>query len=262
MTFKEFKSIPFVKGVSWILLLGFGAILTLSSIRYKKSSYTSGLYIVIDNASPQSLITEADIHETLMSFNPEMVSEVALEVLNLNFLEHYLEMNPYVESSNVYLDAQNGLHINVVQRKPIIRVEDPYEAGYYLDSKGVQMPLSKHYSVRLPIVTGRLDPYIEEFLDYDDHNLRYVFEMARLIEGDDFMANLVEQIHFSGENELTIVPKVGPNQIVWGESGIRNEKKLKKLKAFYKEALSKKGWMLYSTINLKFKDQIVCTRRG
>jgi len=36
------------------------------------------------------------------------------------------------------------------------------------------------------------------------------------------------------------------------------EEKFKKLKLFYKEVLPKKGWNTYSSINLKYKNQIVC----
>jgi cell division protein FtsQ len=39
------------------------------------------------------------------------------------------------------------------------------------------------------------------------------------------------------------------------------EIKFEKLMLFYKEGLSRVGWDKYSTINLKYKNQIVCTKK-
>ena len=39
------------------------------------------------------------------------------------------------------------------------------------------------------------------------------------------------------------------------------ENKLAKLEVFYKEAMMKSGWEKYKIINLKFKNQVVCTKK-
>ena len=38
------------------------------------------------------------------------------------------------------------------------------------------------------------------------------------------------------------------------------EIKFKKLELFYKNILPTKGWNYYESVNLKFKNQIVCTK--
>ena len=59
--------------------------------------------------------------------------------------------------------------------------------------------------------------------------------------------------------DFELVPKVGNHKIVFG--GIDNlESKFEKLMIFYKKGLSKTGWNEYSEINLKFKNQVVCTK--
>ena len=53
---------------------------------------------------------------------------------------------------------------------------------------------------------------------------------------------------------------VGNHKIVFG--GVENlESKFEKLMFFYKKGLNKTGWNEYSEINLKYKDQVVCTKR-
>ena len=39
------------------------------------------------------------------------------------------------------------------------------------------------------------------------------------------------------------------------------EEKLANLKLFYEQAIPKVGWEKYSMINLKYKNQIVCTKK-
>ena len=39
------------------------------------------------------------------------------------------------------------------------------------------------------------------------------------------------------------------------------EEKLDNLRLFYEKAIPKVGWEKYSIISLKYKDQIVCTKR-
>jgi cell division protein FtsQ len=52
---------------------------------------------------------------------------------------------------------------------------------------------------------------------------------------------------------------VGNHKIILGDCSDL-EQKFKKLFAFYKDGLNKIGWNTYKTINLKYKNQVVCTR--
>ena len=53
---------------------------------------------------------------------------------------------------------------------------------------------------------------------------------------------------------------MGSHKIILG-SAHDLEKKFEKLKVFYRKGLEKVGWDRYQTINLKFENQVVCTKR-
>ena len=56
-----------------------------------------------------------------------------------------------------------------------------------------------------------------------------------------------------------MVPRIGPHIIILGS--IDNyEAKFEKLWLFYTEGLKNVGWNQYLKINLKYKDQIVCSK--
>lgn len=60
--------------------------------------------------------------------------------------------------------------------------------------------------------------------------------------------------------EVELIPRVGRFRIVLGSLD-DFEEKLNKLRLFYDQAIPKVGWDKYSVIDLKYKNQIVCTKK-
>ena len=59
---------------------------------------------------------------------------------------------------------------------------------------------------------------------------------------------------------MELIPRVGKQTILLG-SVEDYETKFDNLMRVYKDVFSKTGWTMYDTVSLKFKDQVVCTRR-
>ena len=60
--------------------------------------------------------------------------------------------------------------------------------------------------------------------------------------------------------EFELVPEFGSHIIVLGDLSDL-DKKLRKLNAFYQQALLEEGLNKYKTINLKFDNQVVCVKK-
>jgi cell division protein FtsQ len=54
---------------------------------------------------------------------------------------------------------------------------------------------------------------------------------------------------------------VGNHRILLGQIEYYREN-LEKLKLFYEKGLNQMGWNQYSIINLKYKNQVVCTKNN
>jgi cell division protein FtsQ len=134
------------------------------------------------------------------------------------------------------------------------------------------LPLSENYIARVPIATGLIsDAYsisknlIPGKLDWDeaDQNLttlQKLYLMARYLEYNDFFRAQVDQIYVNKEREIEIIPKVGDHLILFG--GVNNlEEKFDKLMAFYREGLRTNGWSKYSILNIKYKNQVICSNK-
>jgi cell division protein FtsQ len=87
-----------------------------------------------------------------------------------------------------------------------------------------------------------------------------LFKIATYVDKDAFWKAQIEQIFVTAESEYLLIPKIGDHTIVFGTAE-NMEEKFEKLLLFYKEGLSRVGWEQYKSINVKFKNQVVCTKK-
>jgi cell division protein FtsQ len=62
------------------------------------------------------------------------------------------------------------------------------------------------------------------------------------------------------DGDIDLIPRVG-GQVVRIGDGSRLQQRLAKLKDFYAQGIPQADWRRYSTIDLRFDDQVVCTKR-
>ncbi|MFT5250313.1 MAG: cell division protein FtsQ [bacterium] len=191
-------------------------------------------------------ITENTVNKLLIQ-NKDSVTTISKETLDLNKMEKRLLENPMIKNADVYVTVDGVLGAKVLQRNPIARIEG--NPSFYLDEDGKNMPLSKVHSARVPIITGiSVNQYAE------------VTELVKKITNDEFMKEYIVGLDVTTEGDVFLRIRKNEFKVLFGKS-IDMENKFQKFKAFYK--LTKKDSLLdnYSLINLKFKDQVVATKR-
>ena len=87
--------------------------------------------------------------------------------------------------------------------------------------------------------------------------IKKVYTLSTYVQENEFMEALTEQIFVDDNSDLVIIPKIKNQRIVIGDTTLIPEK-FEKLILFYQEGLNHIGWEKYHTINLKYKNQIVC----
>ena len=229
-----------------------------------------GIAVEIDKDPPHDFIDQEEVRKIIANKGVK-TKGVRLEKINILKLEKAINLNPSIERSDVHREINGILCVTVKQRNPIVRVMNLMNISYYIDEKGAMMPLSDRYAARVPIANGFImNPYISHY--YRDVTkitpgdtinkavLRNIYLLTKYIDGNEFLKALVEQIYITEDYDFVLVPKIGPSTIILGS--IENyEEKCKKLWVMYKEALPLTGWNTYSSIDLQFKDQVVCTKK-
>jgi cell division protein FtsQ len=87
-----------------------------------------------------------------------------------------------------------------------------------------------------------------------------LFTLAKFIENDNFFNSFIEQIFINENSEIELIPKIGKFTILLGNIDDLEEK-FDNLKAFIQIGLSREGWNKYETINIKYKNQVVCKKK-
>jgi cell division protein FtsQ len=86
-----------------------------------------------------------------------------------------------------------------------------------------------------------------------------VYEAGLVISRDEFLKAMIEQVYVNANQKMELVPQLGRQIILLGD-GSNLEGKFLKLKAFYKDEMDKNRWATYSTIDIQYENQIVCTK--
>ena len=240
-----------------------GGVITLLGASMIKQHHLSfqNIAVNIDDESGMLFIDQNDILQLLKDHQVNLEKVKPVNAIDYNKLEEIIESNPFVESAQVYVDANEKIQISVKQRVPILRIINNQSVSYYLDNHGSRMPCSSKFTARVPVATGFIFTNAEHPTAADSVIEQKLFTLANFIQRDSFLTALTEQIIVNQQNEFEIIPVVGNHSILLGDVSDLKEK-FDKLKIFYKEGLNHTGWNQYSKINLKYENEVYCTKRG
>ena len=192
-------------------------------------------------------ITHENVSKLLIR-NQQSVANKPKEIIDLNGLENALTSNPMIKEAQVFIDVDGKITAEIEQRKPIARVST--NASFYIDDTGSYMPLSTNYTARVPLVTGTV--YKNELI--------HVFTIAKKVQQDDFLKKHVVEIHQNENKSIDLKFRLNDFTIQLGS--IKSlDKKINNLKAFYQKAMRDKTLESYSIVNLKFDNQVICTKK-
>jgi len=192
--------------------------------------------------------------------------------INLAQLEDELNNNPYVKSADVFVTLDGNLTISLTERTPIMRVIGNTGDSYYIDEDGELMPLSDRYTAHVPVASGFITEKYSTYYTFGvkgieaDEKLKNVlviddlYRMVQFIKADSLWNAQIDQLYVLPGDEIQLVPKIGDNIIAFGTAE-NMEEKFSKLRSFYKHAVAQGTLNAYQTINLKYKNQVVCTKK-
>jgi cell division protein FtsQ len=195
----------------------------------------------------QGFIKKEMVNKLLIE-NRSLVSGIKKEHLNLDKMEQSVNKYPLVEKSEVYVTVDGVLRAEVKPRTPIGRVFND-ESSFYIDDKGVLMPLSDVTTAHVPLVSGTIT----------NKNRKSLAAVLKKIYDDDFLKKNIIGVQITPENDLEMYNRNFDYQIEFGRM-IHIDSKFKNYKAFFQKAITDSSLVKYKKINLRFTKQVVCTR--
>ena len=170
--------------------------------------------------------------------------------IHLESIETELKKNKLIRSVNCFKTINGKLNIRVYQWYPVLRVISD-TGNYYIDFNGSVVPVPKEFSAYVPLATGAIS---------EEYAKTKLLEFVHFLRKNKTWNEQIEEIHVLPNEDVELILNKGSYRILLGK--IENYREnLDKLELFYKKALNEIGWERYSLINLKYKNQVVCTKK-
>ncbi len=228
------------------------------------------IQVQVVDSSENSFITSRSIRQVIDQKGRSPIGKT-MHSINTYELEKRISTMMSVRDVQIYKTSNGVLSVKVKQRRPLVRIFNHKNQSYYIDEQGLILPLSDRFAAHVLVVNGNIkEPFPvkanQNVMQWDTSVIRReplickIFDFARYIADNDFWNAQITQVYVDDSNNIELVPRVGSQLILLG-SFDNYEKKLKKLKMFYEKALPAMGWNKYKMINLKYSNQIICTKR-
>ncbi len=239
------------------------------SIEANRTAVCNSFVVNVDHSCGNLFVESEEIKKEVY----ETIDTVAGHKINqiqLSKIEDLIIGMEYVGNANVYRTIDGVIKVDVKQRRPLARVVNNFGESFYIDTDGRLMSLKQNYTARVMVVNGDIDarytPLIDlsepsnDDLDEKGYNLlEDIYIIAEYLNDHEFLGPFIDQIYVNSNNNFELIAKNGSHTIEFG-SIERMEQKFSKLMVFYNYGLTKMGWNKYGTINLKYKNQVVCAK--
>lgn len=214
--------------------------------------------------SPKGFLSEEIILKSI--HNLDTIDSLTVKDINLSRIEDVLVLNPYIKSVDSYITLDGKLTINIEEKDPVLRIYNKDGLSIYIDNYGDFVPLSNRFTPRVLVASGYIDKKVNNLnsnifdTTYNNTYMRKVFYLYSKIANNKFLNSQIGQIYVNSKGEYDLVPLLGEHLVKLGP--LENiDEKLINLEAYYRKNLTIPDWDKYRTINLTYRDQIVCTKK-
>jgi cell division protein FtsQ len=187
---------------------------------------------------------------------------VPIDSVNLLKIEKIVNGRSAVRESHAYMTKDGTLHIEVTQRRPVVRFQKK-DGGFYADAQGYIFPLQSSFASHVQVIDGNIplaanSGYKGEISDPEEREwFRQVMTLVNYMENRKEWRDKIVQIHVNGDGDFVMIPRKGNERFILGQPDFL-EDKFKKLKKYYTAIVPEKGSGKYEVVDLRYKGQIVC----
>jgi cell division protein FtsQ len=232
------------------------------SIEHSERQRCTEIKVTVLDSALNRFVSPEEIRE-LIRVEGITINESKLKHINQYALENVLNNRTAVKISQVSVNRNGVLRVDIQQRRPILRLET-VNGGFYMDETAYLFPLMRSYTSYVPVVTGNIPLVIPPgYRGGPNQNREWankIKELGLFLERENFWNSMVEQIYVDSTGAILFTPRVGKIEIVFGEPE-NIDFKFKKLYAFYTKVIPAMGWESYKRVDLRFGNQLVCKKR-
>ena len=255
----------YLKHIIIVVLLA-AIVLTFHIVR--RNATMRGLESTVSSDYNTTILTSHDVDSIILLSHPNLLKTDIKDIDKKSILKT-LKRHPYILDADAHVTTGGKLIVNVTPHIPVVRMF--YQGNeFYISRQGTCMPLSsKHYCHILVGNTMFEEPLLARpskitLADTSIHNQpaspMKIWKLASFLHDNPKYGDVFDQVYVGEKGDLYLVPKLGTTTINIGDTTLL-EQKFRNLWSFFDQGISQVGWDTYSSINLKYRGQVVCTKK-
>lgn len=219
------------------------------SARMARADRLTGMAVTLTDPTSRFVGVADVVAES--GIDPDTLSRCLRRTFDLRSLEARLAASDKLQDANVTLLTNGRLQIDVTPMVPVARVFEPGKPSYYINATGKRISAELRYHIDVPVLVGEFDS---------------IYPAKRLLPLLDYIAShrkagaMVATVTQKADGNIIIVPTIAGHVVNFGDT-TRVAEKFAMLRAFYRRVAPVKGWDTYDTIAVKWRGQVVATRR-
>lgn len=241
------------------LLFGLGIlVLFVAAMQKRKTDLCAGSKIEISANHQNYFITEQEIDDIVNASGN--IKERAVKSIDIAALEDALQKNIWVKNAELYFDNNGVLHTDIEQRQPVARLFTVNGGSVYLDKDAMRLPVKNTATARVLVVTNF--PSDNDVLAHTDSlMLMDIKSISNFIYADTFWNAQIAQLNITSSGRFQLIPSIGNHTVLFGDAS-DIKAKFERLFIFYQKAWLQSGMNTYETIDIRYNNQVVATRKG
>lgn len=228
------------------------AALWFLSQAYSSQQLCNGIYVQVVDSANQKFVTATELRNELGRL-PEIARRTPVKFINTDSLEQQLRVIDKIESVRVVRLTDGSLSIIVEPMRPVARVFDG-DRSYYINKDGKRIKAVARYHLDVPIIIGHFNETDTLFTPTK------LLPMLDYINSHPRWSKLVTMVKVDNPQNIILVPPVRGLVFNIGSAEALPDK-FTRLERMLNEVLPQTGWERYDTISVKWRGQIVATRR-
>ena len=252
------------KGVKYLLLILCMALFVCISLLVhdkarERRHLTTCNKVEIQFTDTLNFVSESDVRDYLAKSFHTFIGQ-RIDSLRLHEIEQSLNSRSAILSAQAWT-SDSTLFISIVQREPVAKMETSDHA-FYIDDRGFIFPVQGNTGKDFPLFKGSIPlhepvgykgmPATEEGREWAGS----ILALLRYAEKNKWLSK-IELVEVDPGGDLVIVPIDGKEKFIFGKAENFQEK-FGKIGDYYKRIKPAVEEDRYTSINVKYKGQIVC----
>lgn len=225
-----------------------GFAMTLS-YRMAADDTLTGMEIELSDPSSRFVNASDVLIET--GIDPDTLKRCLRRSFDLRGLEERLKASDKLQEANVTLLSNGKVKVDVVPMVPVARVFEPGKPSYYINAGGKRISAELRYHLDVPVLVGTFDSI---------HPAKRLLPLLDYISTHPKAGALVATVTQEADGNIILIPNIVGHVVNFGDTS-RVSEKFALLRTFYRHVAPTKGWQTYDTIAVKWRGQVVASRR-